>query len=118
VEFKLGFSVDSQFTICCDGKDWTFWGSKRTNSWESHDLLLLRVSQHQVFGLANHYIFVPDHGIFLIAYAFMVCDDMLFQSFRGLWYEKSLLPVNTTLCPRVSHKETVPLSDISYVFAK
>jgi hypothetical protein len=34
---------------------------------------------------------------------FMVCDDMLFQSFRGLWHEKALLPVNTTLFPRNFH---------------
>jgi hypothetical protein len=80
VEFKLGFSVDSQFTICCDGKDWTFWGSKRTNSWESHDLLLLRVNQHQGFGMGNLYIFAPDHGIYLITYAFMVCITCYFQA--------------------------------------
>lgn len=78
--------------------------SKGTNSrLEPHALLLLRLgsNQHQGLGPGHHHIRVADHGSDLVAYALVVLDDMLDQSFIRLRHEKAALAVNTAFLPGI-----------------
>lgn len=99
VEFKLGFGIDNRFTICCDGNDRTFPEARELIRGGSPMPFVLRFGsyQHQGLGSGNYNICVSDHGSDLIAYPFMVLNDMLYQSFIGLGHEKASLAVDVTL---------------------